>query len=213
MPSNGSARTAVTDARRSSGSMLSCTIPNTGLVRAPARRQRPLSPPMRALHRVGHGARSCSGVDELVEGHGHVRSEKRLDLHGPLGRQPVRRPVEMRCERHPFVIDTSQIGEREDLESARVGEDRSVPCHEPMQPSQPRDSLGRRPEVEVVRVSEDHLRAGCMKVPRRQCLHGPLGADGHELGRVDPPVRSLDPAEPGMADRGRREGIGYRGGC
>ena len=196
MPSNGSARTAVTDARRSSGSMPPCTIPNT------AWSGRPRAASDRSAHRCVRSIASATVPDPAPGSTSWSRAmatsdPKRLDLHGPLGRQPVRRAVEMRRERHPFVIDTSQIGEREDLESARVGEDRSVPCHEPMQPSQPRDSLGRRPEVEVVRVSEDHLRAGRMEVPRRQCLHGPLGADGHELGRVDPPVRSLDPAEPG----------------
>ena len=41
--------------------------PEHGLIRAPAGRQRPLGPPMGALHRLGDGARSCSGVDELVE--------------------------------------------------------------------------------------------------------------------------------------------------
>jgi hypothetical protein len=51
-----------------------------------------------------------------------------------LGRQFVARPVEMRLEHHAVLAHLAQLGQRHDLEAARVGEDRAVPVDEPVSP-------------------------------------------------------------------------------
>ena len=56
-------------------------------------------------------------------------------------------------------VDGAQRGEREDLESTRVGEDRAVPVHELVQAAHLADDLVAGPQVQVIGVGEDHLRA------------------------------------------------------
>src|SRR4029079_14469048 len=89
------------------------------------------------------------------EAHRGVGAEPRLDLCGELGREPRRGAVVDRAERDPVVVDAEQrIPEREDLESAGVGQNRAVPADEPVQASELRDQLVARTEVQVVRVPE-----------------------------------------------------------
>ena len=81
-----------------------------------------------------------------------------------------------------------------------------------MQPAEARDPLGGRAQVEVVGVAEDHLGTRGLQVGGRQRLDRGLGADRHELGRLDRPVRGLDAPQARAADAGRREGVSDRGG-
>jgi hypothetical protein len=163
----------------------------------------------RAAHRALHRGAHIGGVrvDELVEGHGDVGAEHRLDLHGPLRRQPVLGAVQVREERDAVIVDPGSIGETEDLEATRIGQDRSVPGHEPMQATQARDTLGGRAQAEVVRVAQDHLGARRPQIGRRQRLHRRLRPNRHELGRVNRPVRCENAPQPGAPDRRRLEGV------
>jgi len=52
----------------------------------------------------------------------------------------------------------AELGEGENLESTGIGEDRAVPAHELVEPAELAHDFVARPEVQVVRVSEDH---GC----------------------------------------------------
>jgi hypothetical protein len=117
----------------------------------------------------------------------------------------------VRHERHAVVVHPPQLGQAEDLEAARIGQDRSVPGHEPMQPAQARDPFGGGPQVEVIRVSEDHLGAGSVQVARCQRLDRGLSTDRHELWCLDRAVRRHNAAQPGAADGGRPERGGDRG--
>ena len=199
IPSNACRAMAATECAAQLGIDAALHDAEDRLVGPSARRERSLRPSMRALHRVRHLGRRQSGIDELVERHRHVRAEQRLDLHRPLRREPLHRSVEVRGERHAVVVHAPQVGEAEHLEAAGVGEDRPVPAHEPMQTAEARDALRGRTQAEVVRVAEDHLRAGGTQVAGREGLHRRLGADRHELRRVDRPVRRHEPAEPGTA--------------
>ena len=60
------------------------------------------------------------------------------------GREPVERAVEVAAERDAVLVDDPQVAERDDLEAARVGQDRAVPVHEPVQAAEPRDPLVAR---------------------------------------------------------------------
>ncbi len=161
---------------------------------------------MRPLHRLGDLGARQTRIDELVEGHRHVGAEQCLDLHRALGREAVRRAVEVRGEGDPVVVDAPQVRQREDLEAARVGQDRSVPAHEPMQATEPGDALGGRTQVQVVRVAEDHLRPRRAQIAGRQRLDRGLGADRHELRRIDRSMGGRQPAEARVPDAGRLEG-------
>ena len=113
-----------------------------------------------------------------------------------LGREARRGTVVDASERDAVVVDPrDRVAQREDLEAAGVGEDRRVPAHEPVQPAEVADQLVARPEVQVVGVAEQDLRAEVAHLVRVQRLHGPLRPDGHEDGRLDLPVRR--PQHPG----------------
>ena len=116
----------------------------------------------------------------------------------------------MRGEGDPVVVDLPQMRQREDLEAAGVGQDRSVPAHEPMQSPEARDPLGGRPQAQVIGVAEDHLRTGGVQIAGRQRLHRRLGPDGHELRRVDRSVGGREPAETSATDLGGLECEGRR---
>ena len=60
----------------------------------------------------------------------------------------------------PVVVDHPQVAQRDDLEAARVGQDRPVPAHEPVQPAEALDALVAGAQVQVVGVRQDDRRAG-----------------------------------------------------
>ena len=115
------------DAARSSGSSPPWTIPNSAWSVARVRRERALRPAMGPLGGVGDDRARRGREDRLVEGDRDVRPERLLDRDRELGREPVGGAVEVAAERHAVLVDDPQVAERDDLEPARVGEDRAGP--------------------------------------------------------------------------------------
>ena len=62
-----------------------------------------------------------------------------------------------------------------------------------MQPPAPRDEPFAGPQVQVIRVAQDDLRAGVDQLAMRQRLDRPLCPDRHEDRRVDDSVSSVQP--------------------
>jgi hypothetical protein len=83
--------------------------------------------PVRASALVGRIRRA------LVERHDDVGAERLLDLDRALGVSSSGRAVDLAREAHAAVGDLG-LRQREHLEAAAVGEDRSVPAHERVQP-------------------------------------------------------------------------------
>ncbi len=102
-----------------------------------------------------------------------------------LGREPVRRAVEVRAEGDALLVELPQLGEAHHLEAAGIGEDGAGPVHEPVQPAQPLHPVRAGPEHEVVGVAEDQLRAGRAHGVAGHALDRACRADGHEHGRLD----------------------------
>ena len=130
----------------------------------------------------------------MVQAHGHVGPERLLDRRGPLGRQLEQPAVEVRPEGHALVGDPVPLGQAEDLEAARVGEDRPVPAHERVQAAERGHHLLTRPKRQVIGVGQEHPRAGRSELVGRQPLDRRLRADRHERRRLDRPVRRLQQA-------------------
>ena len=58
----------------------------------------------------------------------------------------------MVAEMDPFFLDVSEVGEREDLESARVCQNRPVPVHELVKPTGLFDDFMTWTNPKVIRI-------------------------------------------------------------
>src|SRR3954468_15565375 len=118
-----------------------------------------------AAHRPSGGARHGFlvpravglGREALVETHEDVAPEEKLDPGCPLRGEDLRAAVEVAAERGALLVNLAVLGERVDLESARVGEDAAVPRHEPVQAAYLRDQLGTGTQQQVIRIAEHDL--------------------------------------------------------
>ena len=143
-------------------------MPNIAWSGARVGGERALRPAVGALGRIGHDRPRRAREDRLVEGDRDVRAERLLDADRELRREPVDRAVEVAAERDAVLVDDPQVAERDDLEAARVGQDRAVPVHEPMQAAEPRDPLVPGPQVQVVGVGQDDRGADVAEVVGRR---------------------------------------------
>ncbi len=182
--------------------------PEQRLVGPRVGRQRTLRPAMGALGRIGHDCPWRARIDRLVEGDRDVRAERLLDADRDLRCEPVERAVEVAAEGDAVLVDDPQVAQRDDLEAARIGQDRAVPAHESMEAAESRDPLMARSQVEVVRVRQDDRGPDLADVVGRQRLDRGVGADRHELRRLDDAVgqRQATGPCPGRAVRRWRRG-------
>ena len=178
--------------------------PEQRLVRPRVGRQRALRPAVRPGRRVGDDRTRRRRHDRLVERDRDVGAERLLDRDRVLRREAMGRAVDVAAERHAVLVDDPQVAERHDLEPARVGEDRPVPGHEPVQPAEPLDALVAGAQVQVVRVGEDDRGAGRGDLVGVERLDRGVRADRHELGRLDDAVRQLESPDPGARRSVRR---------
>ena len=121
----------------------------------------------------------------LVEHHRDVRAELRLNVGRLLRRQRVRRPVEMRSEVRPVLVDRPPRGEAEHLIPAAVGQDRLRPADEPVEPAPAGDEIVAGPQIQVIGVAQQDLGADRFEIAVRDAFHGALRPDRHERRRLD----------------------------
>src|SRR5262249_43354012 len=135
-----------------------------------------------------------------IETHGDVGAEATLNLSGTLRGEPRLLPVVDGAEGHAvFVERRDRVAKREDLEAARVREDRAAPSGEAVNPAELLHHLLPRTEVQVVRVREDHVGTEGADVVGVQALHGCLRPDGHERRGTDLAVGRPEDAGAGGA--------------
>ena len=104
----------------------------------------------------------------------------------------------MRAERHSLFIHSSQLVQAENLESAGVGQDRTPPRHKPVQSPHLSDSGDSRPQVKVIGIAKDDLRAEFFERLLRDTFHRRHRAHRHEYWSFDHGVRSSQPSEAGI---------------
>ena len=163
------------------------------------RRQTPTGP---------HGRQVDRALDELarrrvrralVELHGDVGAKRFLDAHVLLGRPTHIAAVVNRTESDAVVVELARIGERENLEPARVGKHRPVVIHELMHPAGLRDHIFTGTLREMVGVCKHHLRFQLAKLRRGDAFHRCRRADGHKHGRVEIAMRRREGERAGVA--------------
>src|ERR1700704_1084605 len=105
-----------------------------------------------------------------------------------------------------FFRDSTQLGEREHLETSAVGQNRSIPIHEAMKSSHFTDDFEPGTQEKMVSVSEYNLSAHFMEFGRRRCFDGGLGADRHKHWRFDDAVAGLQVTSSGLGHQvGRKQ--------
>jgi len=124
----------------------------------------------------------------LVEGHRNIRAQGDLHLHGVLGSEKMAAAVQVRAEADALVGDLTQPAQAEDLKAAGVGEQGPRPTHEPVQPAHAADGFVAGPQVEMIGVGEDDLRAQRFQHVLRNGLDRARGAHRHEDRRFYRPV-------------------------
>ena len=129
-------------------------------------RHAPRQPAQAALARVARDALLALPRNDVIELHDHVGAEVALDLHHALRRERVLRAVDVAAKLDAVLAHGAQPLEREDLKATGVGEDRPIPSHEPMQSAEIANQLVARPQVQMIRVGENHLRADRAEVDR-----------------------------------------------
>ena len=95
----------------------------------------------------------------------------------------------MRLELDALLVDRAKLGQRENLESARIGEDWSIPAHELVKPAHLAYDLVAGAKVEMVGVAKDHRGAHSHEVVGVQRLYSGESSDRHERRRIDGTVR------------------------
>jgi hypothetical protein len=132
-----------------------------------------------------------------------------LNLDRALGGEHVAAAVDVAREGDRLLRHFRDVGQRHDLEAARVGEDRPAPAHEPMQPAQPGQPLGPGPQHQMVGVAQDDVSAGLPDLLDGQRLNRSRGADRHERRRTHlAPERAQDAGAGGAVGCGDLEGKG-----
>ena len=155
-------------------------------------------PPHRPLDSRAQFARRARVGRAVVKDHGDVRTERALDFHRLLWAEEQKRAIEMGTELDAVRLDFSDRGQAEDLEAAAIGEDRALPIDELVQAARGADDFETGPNVEVVSVTKDDLRAHFVELPRVEGFHAALRANRHEHGRVHHAVGGRQPAQAGF---------------
>ena len=141
----------------------------------------------------------------LIEGHADVGAERDLYIHRVLGSERVKAAVEMGAKRNSLVADLAQLREAVDLESAGVSEHGPGPADEAMQAAEVANGFMAGPQVEVIGVAENDLRAERLENLLRNRLDRARRSDGHEYGCLDDLMRQIKTASPptggGLADQ------------
>src|SRR5438093_1243276 len=87
----------------------------------------PFRPAQRQLHRRAHAARLRRIFRTFIKRHDDVRAKSDLGFGRGFRAEELCRAVQMGTECHAFLSQFAQLAQAEDLESARVGENRPIP--------------------------------------------------------------------------------------
>ena len=83
------------------------------------------------------------------------------------------------------LSDLAQFRERENLISAAIRQNWSIPIHEFVQAAKMFDHIQSRPNKQVIGISKNDLRLEFMQLSRRDGFHRPLRPHRHKRRRLD----------------------------
>ena len=103
--------------------------------------------------------------------------------------------VQKTVESNAVFGDFSHRRKTENLKSAAVGENGSVPIHELVQSARPFNKVGTRAKIKMIRIRKNYLTAHFFQFFGRKSFYGRHRTDGHEYGRFDHAVRGCESAD------------------
>ena len=119
---------------------------------------------MRQSHRLPRPLIRRRMLDTLIKHHRNIRPQSNLHIHRVLRREEMFAPIQMRPKLHPFRRNLPQPAQTEHLKPTRVRQHRPLPTHKPMHSTHPPHQLMPRPQIEMIRIRQNDLRA----LPPRQ---------------------------------------------
>ena len=137
----------------------------------------------------------------LVELHLDVGAKQALDFHGPLWREFIASPVNMRLEYGPLLRDLADLCQRHDLKAAAVGQDRPVPADELVQAAELCHFLRTGPQHQMIGVAQNDIGARLFHLVEVESLHRAHRADRHEGRRANVAMQGANRAQPRRAIR------------
>src|SRR5436190_9175043 len=104
--------------------------------------------------------------------------------------------VDVRSKFDPLFSDLPQLLHTEYLIAAGIRQDGAVPAHERVEPPHFLYDFHPRPEVEMVRVTQDQLRPQLLEVLTEQCFDGALSPNRGKDRCIHRTMRGMDPPGP-----------------
>ena len=104
--------------------------------------------------------------------------------------------VQVRAEADSFVGDFAKRAQAEDLKAARVGQQSARPTDEAVQPAHAPNGLVAGPQIEVIGVAQNDLRAEAFEYVLRNGFDRAGRAYRHKDRRLDGAMRQKHPAPP-----------------
>ena len=146
---------------------------------------------MRPVHRVLGVFLVRRARTALVKSHHDVCAYLALYVHHALRREEQFASVDVTAETHTLFVHLADVGQTEDLKTAGVRQDRSVPSLKAMQSTGFAEDLGARTKEEMVRVAKDDLRFDVVfQLLTLHTFHGAHCTHRHEnRGQYIPMIR------------------------
>jgi len=110
-----------------------------------------------------------------------------------------RAAVNVRTEKGSFFVQPHQIGERENLKSATVGQDRSIPTEKPVQSAEIMDNLFTGSKRKMIGITQNHFGTSLFELSDFDPFDGSERSDGHKRREFDGSVSRLESPSPGVA--------------
>ena len=121
----------------------------------------------------------------LVECHHDVGTDDTLGIHHVLGGEDMLRTVNMAAELTAFLLQLADAGQRKDLKTARIGQDRTVPRIKLMQTACLAQDVQSRAQIQVISIAQNNL---CLHLFAQFCemhtFHATHRSYGHKDGSL-----------------------------
>ena len=140
----------------------------------------------------------CRIFNTLVEGHNNISSQLILNLNGNFRRQPKRFVVFLMFKRHTFVIYFFP-GQRKNLKSTGICQNRTVPAHETMQSAQLLHQISPWLVLQMIGVGKHDLGTCLFQLHHCHRFHSGGSSHRHKNGGfyLTMGCEKTSPASPG----------------